>query len=304
MRRPLPRWRLDVHRDGMLLVGFLVGLGQVRGLLPAPVDAVNYWLAGTSTDVYPDQWGSPGAGQWLYYPPPVVQLSRLIQPIGFDLFVILLSMATFLAMWSCARRWSFPLLALGVLAMVGIMPAFGVVFLSYVVLGNLQWILAALTLLAFRHPALWALQLVSKMTTALGWWWHPLRGEWRQAARGALAAAILLGISALASPDLWADFLRFGLRNGDLANPPMVGFAIPFAVRLPMAIALLVWGARTDRRWTVPIASGWALLVIWDIGFMPFVIAATRLVEAPRLPAFTIRRQQLAPVPVPVSADL
>src|SRR5688572_7581858 len=67
----------------MLLVGILCGVAQVLGGLPIPGDAQNYWLAGSSPDVYPDRWGDPGVGQWLFYPPPVVQVSTLLQPIGW-----------------------------------------------------------------------------------------------------------------------------------------------------------------------------------------------------------------------------
>jgi hypothetical protein len=46
---------------------------------------------------------------------------------------------------------------------------------------------------------------------------------------------------------------------------------IPGWVRFPIAIALIVWGARTDRPWTLPIACGiasfalyeWSFLTIW-----------------------------------------
>ncbi len=31
----------------------------------------------------------------------------------------------------------------------------------------------------------------------------------------------------------------------------------------PSAVALVVWGARTDRRWTVPVASMLALPALW-----------------------------------------
>jgi hypothetical protein len=34
-------------------------------------------------------------------------------------------------------------------------------------------------------------------------------------------------------------------------------------VRLPLALLIVVWGARTNRRWTVPIAVTLALPVIW-----------------------------------------
>jgi hypothetical protein len=38
-------------------------------------------------------------------------------------------------------------------------------------------------------------------------------------------------------------------------------------VRLPLAVAVVAWGALTDRRWTVPVAAFLALPVIWPSGF-------------------------------------
>ena len=42
---------------------------------------------------------------------------------------------------------------------------------------------------------------------------------------------------------------------------------IPLWIRLPAAAVLVVWGARTDRRWTVPVAATLALPVLWVSGF-------------------------------------
>ncbi len=66
-----------------------------------------------------------------------------------------------------------------------------------------------------------------------------------------------------------------------MADPPMEAFFIPFGVRLATAIPLLVWGARTNRPWTVPVACGWSLPALYGLGFLPFWVAATRLVERP-----------------------
>jgi hypothetical protein len=47
-------------------------------------------------------------------------------------------------------------------------------------------------------------------------------------------------------------------RSGTWASIP-----IPLWLRLSAAVALVVWGARTDRPWTVPIASMLALPAVW-----------------------------------------
>jgi len=53
---------------------------------------------------------------------------------------------------------------------------------------------------------------------------------------------------------------------------------VPFLVRLPIAIAIVVWGARTDRRWTVPVASMVALPALWygGLSMLLAVIPLTR----------------------------
>ena len=37
-------------------------------------------------------------------------------------------------------------------------------------------------------------------------------------------------------------------------------------IRLPIAALIVVWGARTDRRWTVPVAATLALPILWPSG--------------------------------------
>ena len=46
-------------------------------------------------------------------------------------------------------------------------------------------------------------------------------------------------------------------------DPTWAAVPIPLMVRLPVAVAVVVWGARTDRRWTVPVACMLALPALW-----------------------------------------
>jgi hypothetical protein len=58
---------------------------------------------------------------------------------------------------------------------------------------------------------------------------------------------------------------------------------IPFLVRLPFAVALVVWGARTDRRWTVPVAGMLALPALWYGGLtMLLAVIALKKPAEPR----------------------
>ena len=274
--------RVDIHRDGMLLVGFLCGVAQVTGRLPVPIDALAYWNAGTSSNPYPEHWGSPRAGQWLYYPPPVVQLSRLLQPLGPELFTILLTVAIFGAMWYCARRWSWVLLGVGIASMVGALPSWGSVFLAYALLGNVQWILAALTIAALKRPWLWSLQVVSKMTSAIGWWWHPLRGEWRAALEGAVVTVAIVAfhcdLAGAVGPIRRVH--RVQLRSGQSTDGGLRGAAGDPPPRRGGAAGL---GSADRPTWSSRSAADWRCRLVGH-RVRAFLIAATRLVSPPKVP--------------------
>lgn len=259
----------------MLLLGLVVGIGHALGVLFTPVDAVIYWDAGTAVDLYPESWSEPGA---LVYPPPLAQLSAVLQPVGWPAFIVILMVATFASFWYCAREWSLPLVALGIPYFLFPNPIteVGGMFLSYAFLGNIQWILAALVLLALTCPGLYAVIVVTKPTVAVTWWWHVLRGEWRLAAVGAAVTVAVVAVSVLAGPHLWVEFVGFLGRNASMSESPVPQFPVPLWVRLPMAAALIVWGARTDRQWTVPVAAGWALPALYGLSFLPFWVAAAR----------------------------
>ena len=51
---------------------------------------------------------------------------------------------------------------------------------------------------------------------------------------------------------------------------------MPLWLRLPSAVALVTWGARTDRRWTVPVAAMLALPALW-FGGASMLLAAVAL---------------------------
>lgn len=268
-------WQPDLSRDAMFLLGILVGLAQASGGFAAPTDAVMYWESGTSTNIYPQTWAGIAGGQ-LPYPPPLAQISALLQPIGWPAFILLLTATIFAAFWYCAREWSLPLIVVGIPWFLGIGPEEPAKFLAYALIGNLQWILAALTVMALRHPSLWSLELVTKITTAAGWWWYVLRGEWRKAAIGAVAALAVVAVSVAFGPALWADYIGFAIRNLT-AEPPIPTFPIPLVVRLVTAVPLMIWGARANRAWVVPVVCGWSLVGMYSFSFLPFFVAAWRV---------------------------
>jgi hypothetical protein len=94
------------------------------------------------------------------------------------------------------------------------------------------------------------------------------------------ATALIAAISAIFMPTAWRQWLDVIVANagkgGTWASVPA-----PLLVRLPAAVALVVWGARTDRRWTVPVASMLALPALW-YGGLSMLLAVIPLL--PRRP--------------------
>ena len=88
---------------------------------------------------------------------------------------------------------------------------------------------------------------------------------------------LLVGVSFVLAPNLWFDFVAFAMRNGTMADPPIPQFPVPFGIRLATAVPVLVWGARTNRPWVVPLVVGWSLPAVHTAGFLPFWVAAWRL---------------------------
>ena len=79
---------------------------------------------------------------------------------------------------------------------------------------------------------------------------------------------------------------------------------VPLAVRLLLAVPLVVWGALTDRRWTVPVAAMLALPILWVnglsmlVGVLPLV---PRIVGA--TPAARWLASSAATATVPTATD-
>ncbi|HSL76997.1 MAG TPA: hypothetical protein VK867_08635, partial [Candidatus Limnocylindrales bacterium] len=97
--------------------------------------------------------------------------------------------------------------------------------------------------------------------------------------------ALIVAVSFAIMPNAWFAWgevlSRVAGRDGTWAAVP-----IPFVVRLPIAVAVVVWGAWTGRRWTVPVASMLALPALWYGGLsMLLAVIALRENVAPVRPS-------------------
>jgi hypothetical protein len=132
--------------------------------------------------------------------------------------------------------------------------------------GNIHLPMAAAVALGFRHPWTWSFVLLTKVTPGIGLVWFVARREWRSLAIALGATVAAVAVSSVVAPDLWAEWLAATSSNLDEPQPYSVPPPLP--VRLPLAMALVWWGARTDRPWTVPIGALLALPIVWVHGLV------------------------------------
>ena len=227
-------------------------------------EAFCYWIANLNSPYSLSNWGSPIA---YVYSPAFIQAIAPLTRLPWLLFIGIWTAVLLLAV----RFLTGPrLFAIGVLlAAVELMG------------GNISLLLAVAIVVGFRYPAAWAFVLLTKVTPGIGLLWFVVRGEWRQLGIALGATALIVAVSAAIMPGAWLDWfnLLVGLTGRD--GGTWAAVPIPFLVRLPIAIAVVVWGARTDRRWTVPVAGMLALPALW-YGGLTMLLAVIALRDPDR----------------------
>ena len=201
-------------------------------------DAYAYWSVDPRApyhfDFNPDQYGA------FRYSPAVAQLFSLFHLLPWPAFAI--GWFVFLALvvaW-LGRRWS--------LALLVFVP---IVWDGY--LGNIEILLAAAMVIGFRKPAAWSFVLLTKVTPGIGLLWFVARREWRNLAIALGATAVIVGISFAIAPGLWLEWPRSILAVQGRPSP------VTTVARVLAAALLVIWGARTNRPWTVIVAGTLAL---------------------------------------------
>jgi hypothetical protein len=240
------------------IVYFAEPWGRLAG---SGMDARCYWAPDISNPYLHSTWT-----EQIAYPYSPVFL-QVLQPLR------LLPWQAFMAVWAAILMAAMvyltgPRFILLGLACFGLMEIWG---------GNIEMLIALAVVLGFRWPATWAFVLLTKITPGVGLLWFAVRREWRSLAVALGATAAVVAVSAAVAPDQWLQwrevlFSNVG-KNGTWAAVP-----VPFLVRFPVALVLVIWGARTDRRWTVPVSAMLALPALW-YGGLSIVLATLPLLE-------------------------
>ena len=256
-------------RDGLVVAGLLFAAYLFVVVAPQAktvgFDAFAYWSLSIE-DPYATKIG--GLGSFLYTP-VVARLFAPVANLDWPTFLWLwLGVLLATAIWLGGRhRWlwvlAFPPVALELYH------------------GNIHLLMAAAIALGFRYPATWAFVLLAKVTPGIGLLWFALRREWRNLAIALGATAAIVVVSLAVDLRLWVDWVDRQILGSLQTAPNQPHIDIPLVVRLAAAALLVAWGARTGRRWTVPVAAAIAMPVFWIAALS--VAAAALAVDRPEL---------------------
>lgn len=252
------------------MAGFIVVLavfGAMRALdvgpwaLPA-YDLVAYWHTRDGLDYTTARQGDTGA---YLYSPAFAQAIASLTVLPWPVFAGIWTVLTAVPLLWLAGRWALPLLVL---------PP---VFIT-VISGQLDAAFAAIGLLGLRWPAVWVLPILTKVTPGVCLIWYAVRREWRSFGVALGATGTVVAVSAAIDPAAWAGWLGL-LARADFPelDGRLVFLPVSLWIRLPIVVGLVAWGARTDRRWVLPVGVMLALPTVWInsptvlVGLLPLI---------------------------------
>jgi hypothetical protein len=268
-------------RWGVRVVPILIVLVTAFGVTAAVVisdlsidylawDSRAYYDALSSADPYAG--ASVGVIGSFLYPPPFLQVLGPFGQLPWPLFLFGWTAALTAAAVTMLRRVPrhhrelLPLLA--ILAGADIWA------------GNINLFLAFAAVTALAYPAAWAALALTKVTAGVGALWHGFRGQWPAFGLAVLVTALGAALSFVAAPALWGDWLSVVFSESP-SGLYATALPVPLFIRLPVAIAVLWFAARSGRAWLVPVACMVALPVIWFNGLSMLLGAAALLGEVP-----------------------
>jgi hypothetical protein len=245
-------------RDGYWILAVVFVLLRLFAVEPwdDSVDAYAYRTTGAGHYYDAAQTGVIGA--YLYSP----AFAQVVQPFTF------VSWHVFVAAWTAL---SFALLwwMLGRLAL----PSLLFLPVSFeIISGNVHLLIAACIVAGFRWSAVWALPILTKVTPGVGLLWFLVRREWRPLGIALGSTLAITALSFLLDPEAWRQWIR--LLTSSIGDPVVTKgwyVPVPLLIRLPVAAVVIVWGALTDRRWTVPVGVTLALPILWSNGLAVLV---------------------------------
>lgn len=206
-------------------------------------DGESYWRAAQDFGtLYDRPWNT---GYSFVYSPAFAQL---MVPFGW------LPLEPFYYLWTAIEIGVVVLLAgpvLAVLLLVAWGPVQGMLY------GNIDaWIGLAIAV-GLRYPGAWAFVLLTKVTPGIGLLWYVVRREWKPLVRALAVTGAIVTVSFVVAPHLWVEWVArlAASPNAPVTHDPYVPVTLSFFPRLLLAAGITVWGARTNRPWTLLVAA-------------------------------------------------
>jgi glycosyl transferase family 87 len=254
---------------GVIFVGFQM-VGAASGHPFAAYDVHAYWLAGGSDHPYTGTIASgfdDSVNLYKYrYPPPLAQVFAVLHLLPFPIVAGLWIGLLYAIVLVLGGKWA-PLILL-------FPPT-----LAELYLGNVNLLIALAIVVGFRWPATWSVVFLTKMTPGIGVLWFAFRREWRSLLIALGATAAITAASFAIAPQLWREFLdAMTVQAGAAIDVPPAAIQISLPIRLVVAVAVLAYGARTDRHWLVPVAATIAAPALWWNVFV-ILVACVPLLE-------------------------
>ena len=217
----------------------LVGLSGASVAMAA-IFWITWYGGGSPVDAWAIYNPTYGRTEYAYiWSPAFAQLTTPLRWLPFDAFAGVVRGVELVSLVAMAPFGAFLALWLPPVA-------------SEINAGNINLVLMAVVVLSFRWPAAWALPLLTKPSLGVGLLWYVVRREWRHLAIALGVTGAIAAVSIVADPSAWGAWIVTLTTFGDSGGWP---FPWPIWWRLPIAAALVVWGARTNRPWTVGLAA-------------------------------------------------
>jgi hypothetical protein len=145
--------------------------------------------------------------------------------------------------------------------------------------GNIHLLIAAAVVLGLRWPAAWSFLLLTKITPGVTVVWFAVRREWRKFLITFAWTVTFVVASVIVMPEVWRSWLVHLTVAEPITTPNQI--PVPLLVRLPIAVLVIAWGARTNRPWTLAVGTTLALPVLWFHG-LAVLAAIPALLDARR----------------------
>jgi Glycosyltransferase family 87 len=259
--------------DGVLVAGAVFVLFRLLNVYPWNVPVLDFHAYWESRDVINYPAYSPFLIGAYLYSPAFAHLIAPLTALPWQVFAGVWTALLVAAYVWLTGRWALPLLL-----------SIGVALELY--LGQVDILIAAAIVIGFRYPAAWAFPLLTKVAPGVGLLWFAFRREWRNLLIALTATVAIAAVSAILAPTLWKGWIDLILRSAsDHQQVSGSYLSVPIWMRMPAAIAIVWWGARTNRYWTVPVAAFLAMPILWMNVFTILLGAIPLLPSAGPTPA-------------------